>query len=68
MDLLQIGEFIKSTGFPIFVAVFVLLRLEPMMKDLKNTLALQTVVLAKIAGVDYEAVKKLSGDFKGGTD
>ena len=50
MDLLQIGEFIKSTGFPIFVAVFVLLRLEPMMKDLKNTLALQTVVLAKIAG------------------
>ena len=57
----SIGTFINSVGFPIFVAVYVLCRLEPAIKGLEKTIGVLTYVIAKQNGIDYEEAKKVSG-------
>ena len=46
--------FISNVGFPVFVAVYLLVRLEPTMRDLQKTVTVLTIVVAKSNGVDYE--------------
>jgi hypothetical protein len=53
---------ISSVGFPIFIAVYVLMRLEPTINKLNSTIAQQTVLIAKLSGIDYNETMK---DFKG---
>jgi len=53
---------ISTVGFPIFIAVYVLMRLEPTINKLNSTIAQQTVLIAKLSGIDYNEVMK---DFKG---
>ena len=53
---------ISTVGFPIFIAVYVLMRLEPTINKLNSTIAQQTVLIAKLSGIDYNEVIK---DFKG---
>ena len=50
---------ISTVGFPIFIAVYVLMRLEPTINKLNSTIARQTVLIAKLGGIDYE---KLQGE------
>lgn len=54
---------ISTVGFPIFIAVYVLVRLEPTINKLNSTIAQQTVLIAKLSGIDYNKAMK---DFKGG--
>lgn len=53
---------ISTVGFPIFIAVYVLMRLEPTIDKLNSTIAQQTVLIAKLSGIDYNEAMK---DFKG---
>lgn len=53
---------ISTVGFPIFIAVYVLVRLEPTINKLNSTIAQQSVLIAKLSGIDYNEAMK---DFKG---
>ena len=53
---------ISTVGFPIFIAVYVLTRLEPTINKLNSTIAQQTILIAKLSGIDYNDAMK---DFKG---
>lgn len=62
-----IATFISQVGFPIFVAVYVLTRLEPTINKLNDTVRVLTIITAKQSGVDYEQVirdYKVHGDGK----
>ena len=52
----SLGAFISQVGFPIFVAVYVLMRLEPTINKLNDTVSILTIITAKQSGVDYEQV------------
>lgn len=49
---------ISTVGFPIFIAVYVLMRLEPTINKLNSTIAQQTVLIAKLSGIDYNEVMR----------
>ena len=57
----DIVTFIKDLGFPMFVAIYVLVRLEPTIRELQKTNSVLAVVLAKSTGVDIEEAKKMAG-------
>ena len=47
-------EIISQVGFPIFITVYVLARLEPTINKLNDTIRFQTIIIAKQSGIDYE--------------
>ena len=51
-----IAQFIGQVGFSIFVAVYVLIRLEPTINKLNDTVKVLTIITAKQSGVDYDGV------------
>ncbi len=51
-----LGSFIGQVGFPVFVAVYVLTRLEPTINKLNDTVKVLTIITAKQSGVDYDSV------------
>jgi len=51
-----ITHFIGQVGFPIFVAVYVLMRLEPTINRLNDTVKVLTIITAKQGGIDYDGV------------
>ena len=51
-----ITTFISQVGFPIFVAVYVLTRLEPTINKLNDTVKVLTIITAKQSGIDYDQV------------
>ena len=51
-----IAQFIGQVGFPIFVAVYVLMRLEPTINRLNDTVKVLTIITAKQSGIDYDGV------------
>ena len=51
-----LGTFIGRVGFPVFVAVYVLTRLEPTINKLNDTVKVLTIITAKQSGVDYDSV------------
>jgi|CZCB01.1.fsa_nt_gi hypothetical protein len=53
-----IATFISQVGFPIFVAVYVLTRLEPTINKLNDTVRVLTIITAKQSGIDYNEVVK----------
>ncbi len=52
----NIATFISQVGVPIFVAVYVLVRLEPTINKLNDTVRVLTIITAKQSGVDYNEV------------
>ncbi|MFA7468530.1 MAG: YvrJ family protein [Desulfotomaculaceae bacterium] len=46
-------------GFPMVVAGYLLVRLEPLIKELQKSITLLTVVVARQGGVDYEDARRL---------
>ncbi len=60
-----IAQFIGQVGFPVFVAVYVLMRLEPTINRLNDTVKVLTIITAKQSGVDYEGVLR-EYDLNGG--
>ena len=65
-------QFINSVGFPIFVALYLLLRLEPTMRELQKTIAVLAIIIAKCNDIEYEKVRSMVGNFsnrnKGGRE
>ena len=51
-----IAHFIGQVGFPVFVAVYVLMRLEPTINKLNDTVRILTIITAKQSGIDYDGV------------
>ena len=51
-----ISSFIGQLGFPIFVAVYVLTRLEPTINKLNDTVRVLTIITAKQSGMDYNEI------------
>ena len=49
---------ISTVGFPIFIAVYVLMRLEPTINKLNYTIMQQTLLIAKLSGIDYNEVMR----------
>lgn len=47
-------------GFPMVVAGYLLVRLEPLIKELQKSITLLTVVVARQGGVDYEDARQLA--------
>jgi hypothetical protein len=56
-----IAQFIGQVGFPVFVAVYVLMRLEPTINKLNDTVRILTIITAKQSGVDYDGVLREYG-------
>lgn len=60
------GKFIGNVGVPTAVAFFLLVRIEPVLNRINQSLTLLSVLIARQGGLDYHAVKK---EFQnGGTD
>ena len=54
-----IGKFIGDVGFPVFVATFVLVRLDPAIRRLTRSITTNTVVTAKSNGMAAQDVKEI---------
>jgi len=50
---------IRDIGFPCFVALFVLIRLEPAIKRLDQSITTLTVVTAKSNGMGKQTIEKI---------
>ena len=61
----MLAQFIGQVGFPIFVAVYVLIRLEPTINKLNDTVRILTIITAKQSGIDYDGVLR-EYDLNGG--
>ena len=59
----DIVNMIQSVGFPIFVSVYLLLRLEPTVQKLDKTIRVLTLVIAKNAGYDEDDINKLEKNY-----
>lgn len=60
--LAEIGDFIGAVGFPVFVGVFVLIRMEPEIRKLRQAITSLMVVTAKsngMAGKDVAEIVRL---------
>ena len=61
----SIGEFITKVGFPTFVALYVLMRMEPVIKRMDKSIVLLTAVVAKLGGMsekDLYDIQKWCGN------
>jgi len=56
-----VAQFIGQVGFPVFVAVYVLVRLEPTINKLNDTVRILTIITAKQSGIDYDAILREYG-------
>lgn len=56
-----IEQLISRLGFPIFVAVFVLLRMEPAIKRLERSIMAMTVTIAKLNGMKESEIDTIIG-------
>jgi len=55
----DIFKLIANYGFPMVVAGYLLVRLEPVIKDLQRSINSLTIVVAKLNGIDTEEISKL---------
>lgn len=50
--------FIQSVGFPIFVASYVLIRLEPSINGLNKSIRLLSIIVAKQQGMSADDIRR----------
>lgn len=55
----EILKLAANYGFPMVVAGYLLVRLEPLIKELQKSITLLTVVVARQSDVDIEDMKKI---------
>ena len=51
-------QWLGNFGFAAIVAMYVLVRLEPCIRELQKSVTLLTIVIAKTSGVDYEDIRR----------
>jgi hypothetical protein len=59
--LLEQYQWLANFGFAAVVAGYVLMRIEPSIKELTKTVSVLTIVVAKLGDVGIAEVKKISG-------
>ncbi len=57
----EFAKLAANYGFPMVVAFYLLLRLEPLIKDLQKTISVLIIVIAKQGGVDIEEARRIAG-------
>lgn len=57
-----IGDFIGRVGFPVFVAVYVMVRMETALNRLSDHVRLQSILLARQQGVSLEDIERTFGN------
>lgn len=55
----EMAQLASNYGFPMVVAGYLLVRLEPLIRDLQKSITLLTIVVARQSGVDYEVARQL---------
>ncbi|MDO7787881.1 YvrJ family protein [Desulforamulus aquiferis] len=55
----EILKMVGNYGFPIVVAGYLLVRLEPIIRDLQRSIDMQTLIIAKYMNVDVDEIKHL---------
>ena len=55
----ELVKLAANYGFPMVVAGYLLVRLEPVIKELQKSISLLTIVVARQGEVDYEDAKRL---------
>jgi hypothetical protein len=56
----ELLKLVANYGFPMVVAFYLLLRLEPILKELQKSVTVLTIVVARQGGVDYEEARRLA--------
>jgi len=56
-----VEQLVSRLGFPIFVAIFVLCRLEPAIKRLERSIMAMTVTVAKLNGMKEADIEVIIG-------
>lgn len=51
-------QWLANFGFAAVVAGYVLMRLEPAIKDLNKSVTLLSIIVARSSNLDYEAIKR----------
>lgn len=57
----EFAKLAANYGFPMVVAFYLLMRLEPLIKELQKTVNVLTIVVAKQGGVDIEEARRIAG-------
>jgi hypothetical protein len=57
----EFAKLAANYGFPMVVAFYLLLRLEPLIKELQKTVNVLTIVVAKQGDVDIEEARRIAG-------
>ena len=60
----ELMQYAANFCFPMVVAGYLLVRLEPLIKELQKTITVLTIVVARQSGVDYEDARQLAADGK----
>mgnify|MGYP000985385867 FL=1 len=47
---------VSTVGFPIVISFYVLGRLEPTINRLNETIRLQSIIIARQTGIDYDSI------------
>lgn len=58
-------QWLANFGFSAVVAMYVLVRIEPALKELTKTVSLLSVIVARSSGLDYDAIRR---DFQNGRE
>jgi len=57
-----VTSFIRDVGFPVFVATYVLIRLETAINSLNKSVRLLSILIASQQGIKIESVEKEYGN------
>jgi len=52
---------VSTVGFPIAISFYVLGRLEPTINRLNETIRLQSIIIARQSGIDYDSIVREYG-------
>lgn len=55
----EIFKLAANYGFPMVVAGYLLIKIEPVMKDLQKSINSLTIVVARQSGLDAEEISKI---------
>lgn len=55
----EIFKLAANYGFPMVVAGYLLIKIEPVMKDLQRSINSLTIVVARQSGIDAEEISKI---------
>ncbi|TYO92297.1 YvrJ family protein [Desulfallas thermosapovorans] len=55
----EMAQLASNYGFPMVVAGYLLVRLEPLIRDLEKSITLLTMVVARQSDVDVEQIRQI---------